>query len=158
MTAYKIFKVDESSLNTSDSIELKRKPEDSNSLSSSDSASIMDMPRANAPGKAALLGVGGAAAVAHSNQGYADDEAVKVFLESKNQFRRINFQPLPKPAAPMSAPSPVPPSEASIASSKKRAPPPVAKVAVATAVATSVVNKDETQPPQKDSVMQKHTL
>ena len=65
-------------MNTSDSIELKPKEEDSNSISSTDSASIMDMPRANAPGKAALLGVGGAAAVASSNQGFVDDEAIKV--------------------------------------------------------------------------------
>ena len=67
-------------MNTSDSIELKPKDEDSNSISSTDSASIMGMPRANAPGKAALLGVGGAAAVASSNQGFVDDEAIKVCL------------------------------------------------------------------------------
>ena len=41
------------------------------------------MPRANAPGKAALLGVGGAAAVASSNQGYVDDEAIKVYSSKK---------------------------------------------------------------------------
>lgn len=144
-------------MNTSDSIELKPKEDDSNSLSSTDSASIMGMPRANAPGKAALLGVGGAAALASSNQSYVDDEAIKVCLLLETYGIKY-VKPLPKPAEPMSAPSPVPPSEASVASSKKRAPPPVAKVAVASAVATSVVNKDETQPPQKDSVMQKHTL